>query len=44
MATATLLERLGGKVVGIATLIELAFLGGRDRLAAHELFSLITYD
>jgi adenine phosphoribosyltransferase len=44
MATATLMERLGGKVVGIATLIELAFLGGRDRLAAHELFSLITYD
>jgi adenine phosphoribosyltransferase len=43
-ATATLMERLGGKVVGIATLIELGFLGGRDRVAAHELFSLITYD
>ncbi len=43
-ATATLMERLGGKVVGIATLIELAFLGGRERLGAYELFSLITYD
>ena len=43
-ATATLMERLGGKVVGIATLIELGFLGGRDRLGAHELFSLIAYD
>jgi adenine phosphoribosyltransferase len=44
MATATLMERLGGKVVGIATLIELGFLGGRDRLAAYDMFSLITYD
>jgi adenine phosphoribosyltransferase len=43
-ATAALLERLGGKVVGIATLIELAFLHGRDRLSDHDLFSLITYD
>ena len=44
MATATLMERLGGKVIGIATLIELGFLGGRDRLSAYDLFSLITYD
>jgi adenine phosphoribosyltransferase len=42
-ATATLVERLGGKVVGIATLIELGFLHGRDRLPGYELFSLITY-
>jgi adenine phosphoribosyltransferase len=42
-ATAGLVERLGGKVVGIATLIELGFLNGRDRLAGHDLFSLITY-
>ena len=42
-ATATLVERLGGTVVGIATLIELGFLRGRDRLPSYELFSLITY-
>jgi adenine phosphoribosyltransferase len=42
-ATAGLVERLGGKVVGIATLIELGFLNGRDRLTGHDLFSLITY-
>jgi adenine phosphoribosyltransferase len=42
-ATAALLERLGGKVVGIATLIELGFLHGRERLADHELFSLFTF-
>jgi len=42
-ATAALIERLGGKVVGIATLIELGFLGGRARLSDYELLSLITY-
>jgi len=42
-ATATLVERLGGTVVGIATLIELGFLRGRNRLPSYELFSLITY-
>jgi adenine phosphoribosyltransferase len=42
-ATATLVERLGGTVVGIATLIELGFLHGRDQLPNYELFSLITY-
>ena len=42
-ATASLVERLGGKVVGIATLIELAFLKGRDNLGAYDFFSLISY-
>ena len=42
-ATAALVEGLGGKVIGIATLIELGFLNGRERLPAYDLFSLITY-
>jgi adenine phosphoribosyltransferase len=42
-ATATLVERLGGKVVGIATLIELGFLHGRDQLPGYDLFTLIAY-
>ena len=42
-ATAALVERLGGKVIGIACLIELAFLKGRDNLGAYDFFSLISY-
>ncbi len=43
-ATARLVERLGGKVVGIACLIELRFLKGREKLPGYELFSLLSYD
>jgi adenine phosphoribosyltransferase len=42
-ATATLVERLGGKVVGIACIIELSFLNGRDKLGALDFFSLVKY-
>jgi adenine phosphoribosyltransferase len=42
-ATASLVERIGGRVVGIACLIELGFLEGRRQLDDYELFSLITY-
>ncbi len=42
-ATAELVERLGGKVVGIACLIELAFLDGRKQLEGYDFFSLLTY-
>ena len=42
-ATAQLVERIGGKVIGIACLIELGFLNGRDKLEGHDLFSLITF-
>jgi adenine phosphoribosyltransferase len=38
-----LVERLGGEVLGACFIIELSFLGGRERLAEHELHSLITY-
>ena len=42
-ATAELFERLGGKVAGIAVLIELAELGGRERLAGNHVTSLLQY-
>jgi adenine phosphoribosyltransferase len=42
-AAANLVERIGGKVCGIATLIELDFLHGRDKLQGHDLFTLIHY-
>ena len=44
VATLRLVERLGGTVAGIAFLIELAFLKGRQKLGSHPIDSLITYD
>ncbi|MGH7391335.1 MAG: adenine phosphoribosyltransferase [Candidatus Rokuibacteriota bacterium] len=43
-ATLRLVEQLGGHVVGVAFLIELAFLHGRDKLKNYSLHSLISYD
>jgi adenine phosphoribosyltransferase len=43
-ATCKLVEQLGGTIVGVAFLIELTFLKGRDQLRDYEVFSLITYD
>jgi adenine phosphoribosyltransferase len=42
-ATAELVERLGGEVAGIAVLIELPDLGGRQRLAGYSVTSLLRY-
>ncbi|HEX5993125.1 MAG TPA: adenine phosphoribosyltransferase [Thermomicrobiales bacterium] len=42
-ATAELVERLGGEVAGIAVLIELPELGGRERLAGYAVTSLLQY-
>jgi adenine phosphoribosyltransferase len=42
-AAADLVERLGGVVIGVAVLIELTALGGRERLAGHNVTSLIQY-
>jgi len=42
-ATADLVERIGGKVVGISCLIELGFLNGRAKLDGYDLFTLISY-
>ena len=43
-AAATLVERLGGKVVGFAFVTELKALNGRRRLAGHEVYSIAKYD
>ena len=37
------IKKIGGKVVGIAFLIELGFLKGRDKLDGYDLFTLISY-
>ncbi len=42
-AIAGLVEELGGTVVGVNFVVELSFLGGRERLAGYDLFSLLTY-
>jgi len=42
-ATASLVERIGGKVCGIACLIELDFLHGRERVEGYDLLTLIHY-
>lgn len=43
-ATARLVERLGGTVVGFGFLIDLAFLGGRSQLDGANVVSLLTYE
>ncbi len=42
-ATARLVEKLGGKVAGIAFLIELTFLNGRDKIKNYPITSIINY-
>lgn len=43
-AIAKMVERLGGEVVHIAFIMELAGLNGREKLEAYEVSSLITYE
>lgn len=43
-AAANLVERLGGEVVGLGFIIELAFLGGAARLGGRPHHSLLTYE
>jgi adenine phosphoribosyltransferase len=43
-ATLRLVEQLGGRVVGVAFMIELAFLKGREKLRNYPLHALISYD
>ena len=43
-AAINLVERLGGKVIGVAFLIELDFLHGREKLVGYDVQSLIHYD
>jgi adenine phosphoribosyltransferase len=42
-AIAGLVEQLGGSVVGINFVIELTFLGGREKLSDYDLYALIAY-
>jgi adenine phosphoribosyltransferase len=42
-AKVDLVERSGGVVVGIAFLVELAFLGGRERLGGKDIHSVVRF-
>jgi adenine phosphoribosyltransferase len=43
-ALAGLIEGAGGRIVGCAFLVELSFLGGRERLAGYDVHALVAYD
>jgi adenine phosphoribosyltransferase len=43
-ALAELIEGTGAHIAGCAFLVELAFLGGRERLAGYDVHALLTYD
>ena len=43
-AVIDLVERLGGTVAGLAFVVELNFLNGRERLSGYKVSSLIDYD
>jgi adenine phosphoribosyltransferase len=43
-ALCELVEQLDGQVAGCGFLIELAYLGGRERLAPHDVHALLTYE
>jgi len=42
-AAMELVEKLGGHIAGIAFLVELTFLKGREQLKGHDVFALIKY-
>ena len=43
-AVCKMIERLGGEVVGITTVIELSFLPWREKLAAYDVNHLVSFD
>ncbi len=43
-AAVNLIEKLNGRVVSLAFLIELSFLKGREKLSGYDIFSLVNYD
>lgn len=43
-ACTKLVEECGAEVVGCAFAVELSFLNGREKLAPHDVFSLLTYE
>jgi len=44
VATAQLAEGLGGQIAGLAFVVELDFLKGREKLSRYDVFSLLHYD
>ncbi|MBI5476277.1 MAG: adenine phosphoribosyltransferase [Ignavibacteriales bacterium] len=43
-AACRLVEKLGGNIIGLAFLIELSFLNGREKLSKYQIDSLLKYD
>jgi adenine phosphoribosyltransferase len=43
LAVVKMVEALGGKVVGLAFVVELSFLGGRAKLGKYDIFSIVKY-
>lgn len=43
-ATAKLIEKLGGIVVGICFLIELKYLDGKSKISEYDYYSIISYE
>ncbi len=43
VAGCKLVEKAGGQVLGVAVLVELGFLHGREKLAGYDVFSLLRF-
>ncbi|KPJ53097.1 adenine phosphoribosyltransferase [candidate division TA06 bacterium DG_24] len=43
LATCRVIEKLGGRIVGVAFLVELPDLGGREKLAGYDVESLVAF-
>lgn len=43
LAAINLVEQLGGQVKGLAYMVELSYLNGRDKFSAYPVFSLVQY-
>jgi adenine phosphoribosyltransferase len=44
VAAIRLAESLGGKIAGLAFVVELGFLGGRSLLSGYDCYSIVRYD
>jgi len=43
-AARKLVEKMGGTVIGFVFVVELTYLKGREKLAGHDIFSLVKFD
>ena len=43
-AVTQLVEQLGGTVAGLGFMVDLTFLGGREKLGGYDVYSLLQYD